>query len=42
MRVFSLERQAFLLYAKVIIKTKRITQMPHGDTELRKPETQFK
>ena len=44
MRVFHSERRTFLLYVKVIIKTKRLrqgkTQMPHGDTELRKPETQ--
>ena len=43
-RVFPLERQTFLLYAKVIIKTKRTrqgkTQIPHGDTELRKAGTQ--
>ena len=43
-RVFPSERQTFLLYAKVIIKTKRTrqgkTQIPHGDTELRKAGTQ--
>ena len=38
MRLFPSERQTFI-YVKVIIKTKR-TQMPHGDTELRKPQTQ--
>ena len=43
MRVFPSERQA-ILYAKVIIKTKKIRpgkiQIPHRDTELRKPDTQ--
>ena len=44
MRVFPLERQTFILYVEVIIKTKRLrqgkTQMHNRDTELRKPETQ--
>ena len=43
MRVFPSERQT-IVYAKVIIKTKKIrqgkTKIPHRDTELRKPETQ--
>ena len=41
--VFPPKRQTFLLYAKVIIKTRRIrqgkTQIPQRGTELRKPET---
>ena len=45
-RVFSSKRHAILLYAKVVIKTKRKrqekAQMPDRDTELSKTETQFK